>query len=168
MIILDDDEEQLPKLATPPPVHSVVRFPRPSSPSLPDYETSQKLHRLEQWKRKILTRPWRWAIYGLITYFVITVAIGVPIIIVVRSSHSPRCHRISRRALQKTHRNSSTYKNPSLLYPSPSSSPANSTVAGLNLGIGPLCVADATSCNTWDYVDSDDGSLLQAQYVWPP
>ena len=85
MIILDDDEEQLPKLASPPPVHALIRLPRTSTsvPSLPDYETSQKLHTLGQWKRKVLTRRWRWAIYGLIAYFVITVAIGVPLIVVV-------------------------------------------------------------------------------------
>ena len=85
MIILDDDEEQLPKLASPPPVYTLVRLPRVSSPapSLLDYESSQKLHKLGKWKRRALTRRWRWAIYGLIAYFVITVAIGVPLIVVV-------------------------------------------------------------------------------------
>lgn len=80
MIILDDDVEQLPKLASPPPVHSLVRLTRLSttSPSLPDYETSQKIQRLGTWRRRIMTRRWRWAIYGLITYFVVTLAIGLP------------------------------------------------------------------------------------------
>ena len=96
MIILDDDQEQLPKLASPPPVHSaLIRLSRAatSTPSLPDYETSQKLHRVGIWKHKALSRRWRWAIYGLIAYFVITVAIGVPLIVVVSLSPSETSRR---------------------------------------------------------------------------
>ena len=87
MIILDDDEEQLPKLASPAPVHTLVRLTRLSTgaPSLPDYETSQRIQKLGLWRRKAQSRRWRWAIYGLIAYFVLTVAIGVPLIIVVSS-----------------------------------------------------------------------------------
>ncbi|KAJ3555406.1 hypothetical protein NM688_g2595 [Phlebia brevispora] len=129
MIILDDDEEQLPKLASPPP----------------HYETSQKLHRLGIWKRKATSRRWRWAIYGLIAYFVITVAIGVPLIVV------------------KTRKNSTTYKNPSLLYPSPAYGASNSSIPGFDLGTGPLCVDDATACDVWDFKDRKSGGLLHAQ-----
>ncbi|KAF7792428.1 hypothetical protein EIP86_003465 [Pleurotus ostreatoroseus] len=148
MIILDDDQEQLPKLASPPPVHSaLIRLSRAatSTPSLPDYETSQKLHRVGIWKHKALSRRWRWAIYGLIAYFVITVAIGVPLIVV------------------KTRKSSTTYKNPSLLYPSPAYGVSNSSISGFDLGTSALCVEEATACNSWVWKDKKSGSSLRAQ-----
>lgn len=86
MIILDEEEEQLAKLATPLPIHSRTNRPSTPSPSLPDYETSQVQQeqvRSKRW-RTPLSRRWKWTLWGLAAYFVVTVAIGVPLIVVVR------------------------------------------------------------------------------------
>lgn len=84
MIILDEDQEQFPKIASPLPVHPVVRRPATPTPSLPDYETSQEQEQQkESIKPKPRSRRWRWTIYGLIAYFVVTIAIGVPLIVIV-------------------------------------------------------------------------------------
>lgn len=84
MIILDEDEEQFPKIASPPSAHPVARRPGTPTPSLPDYETSQE-HEQQKASFKLMprSRRWRWIIYGLVAYFVVTVAIGVPLIVVV-------------------------------------------------------------------------------------
>ncbi|KIP04224.1 hypothetical protein PHLGIDRAFT_37052 [Phlebiopsis gigantea 11061_1 CR5-6] len=147
MIILDAEEDQVPKLACPPPIHPVVRRPSTPTPSLPDYETSQEEeHRKTDWKPKPRSRRMRWAIYGLIAYFIVTVAIGVPLIIV------------------KTRRDDANYKTSSMLYPSPAAwgSTNGSGTAGFNLGEMPICVDDATVCDKWDIVDKQDGEMLYA------
>ena len=83
MIILDE-QEQIPKLARPSLTHPRTNRPSTPTPSLPDYETSQELLRLDLMKKKPMSRRWKWTIYGLIAYFVVTVSIGVPLIVVVR------------------------------------------------------------------------------------
>lgn len=148
MIILDAEEDQVPKLACPPPVHPVVRRPSTPTPSLPDYETSQEEEQLRKatWKPKPTSRRMKWAIYGLIAYFVITIAIGVPLIVL------------------KARRDDTNYKKSSMLYPSPSAwgSTNGSSISGFNLGELPICVDDATVCDKWDIVDKDDGEMLYA------
>ncbi|THG99360.1 hypothetical protein EW026_g2963 [Hermanssonia centrifuga] len=149
MIILDEVED-VPKLASPPPIHSdLSRLTRAvtTTPSLPDYETSQEQHRSDAWKPKPLSRRWRWAIYGLIAYFVVTIAIGVPLIIL------------------KSRKSSKTYKSPSLLYPAPAAygSNINNSLSGLDLGIGPYNVDAATACDIWSFKDRQQGNLMHAQ-----
>lgn len=36
---------------------------------------------------------------------------------------------------------------------------------GFNLGEMPICVSDASVCDAWDVMDTEDGGLLHAQYV---
>ena len=100
MIISDEDDAQ--KIKDPPPSVPTVRLPeraatrRPFSP-LPDYETSQALafrdlneSQVTLYKppprRRILdSRLWRVAIISLVVYIFLTLVIGVPIIVHVRS-----------------------------------------------------------------------------------
>lgn len=88
MIILDDDEGQLPKLANPAPVYSppVNRSTTPTS-SLPDYEEFEydylKPKQPEaKWKRPRFTaRCWRITLITLLLYCILTTAIGVPLVL---------------------------------------------------------------------------------------
>lgn len=149
MIILDEDEEQFPKIASPPPVHPVVRRPGTPTPSLPDYETSQ-----EQQQQKTTLKPsprrrrLKWIIYGLIGYFIVTVAIGVPLIVV------------------KTRHDGQSYKSPSMLYPSQPAWSNNSSLPGFNLGETPVCVDSATACNSWDFKDRWQNGVMRAHLAY--
>ncbi|GJE92203.1 hypothetical protein PsYK624_083560 [Phanerochaete sordida] len=152
MIILDEDEEQFPKIASPPPVHPVVRRPGTPTPSLPDYETSQEQEQLKTTvkpgKRRIRRK---WIVYGLIAYFVVTVAIGVPLIVL------------------KTRHDGQSYKSPSMLYPSQPSWSNSSSIPGFNLGETPVCVDSATACNSWVFKDKWQNGIMQAhlEYYLP-
>ncbi|EKM54500.1 uncharacterized protein PHACADRAFT_196928 [Phanerochaete carnosa HHB-10118-sp] len=151
MIILDEDQEQFPKIASPPPAHPVARRPGTPTPSLPDYETSQEHENLKTpFHVKPRSRRWRWFIYGLVAYFVVTVAIGVPLIVV------------------KTRHDSESYKTPNVLYPSPPQLGSNSST-GFNLGATPVPVDSATQCNSWDFKDQWQDGVLQAhlEYYLP-
>ena len=68
-------------------------------------------------------------------------------------------------ALQKTRKNNMALKNPSLLYPSPSYGASNTSMPGFNFGSSPLCVDDATECDTWDFKDRKSDGMLHAQCV---
>lgn len=91
MIILDNDEVQLPKLADLAPVYSppVNRSSTPTN-SLPDYDESEleiwKAKAKEQdrvsWRRPYFTRRcWRITLITLVVYCIVTTAIGVPLIL---------------------------------------------------------------------------------------
>lgn len=99
MIILDEADE--PQKFPSDDSHSVRRATTPS-PSLPDYEASQSQaqHREPQqqqggwwWHRHSKARMRRAAIYGLIVYFIVTVVVGVPVIVVV-SAINPHPHSL--------------------------------------------------------------------------
>ena len=99
MIISDEDDQ---KIKDPPAAAPTVRYPeraasrRPLCP-LPDYETSQALAFRDfnesqvtlckpPPRRRILdSRLWRAAIVSLVVYIFLTLVIGVPIIVHVRS-----------------------------------------------------------------------------------
>lgn len=85
MIILDAEEEQYPKIASPLPIHAPTNRPETPTPSLPDYETSQEHLRTGKWN-KPMSRRLKWTLWGLATYFVVTIAVGVPLIVVVSDS----------------------------------------------------------------------------------
>ena len=96
MIILDDDQAQLPKLSTLAPVYTpaVNRCTTPAS-SLPDYETSEAQHiDTGKWREKPRSyRRWRLAFICLIAYSLLSLIIGVPLLVVVstpRTSTTPR------------------------------------------------------------------------------
>ena len=168
MIILDEEEDQLPKIARPPPVRPVVRRPGTPTPSLPDYETSQEQEQQKAaFKRKPMSKRLKWTIYGLIAYFVVTVAIGIPLIVVVCSISSPVSFSRSQSLGQKTRHDEKSYKSPSMLYPSPpASGSSNGTgLAGFNLGETSICVDAATACNQWSSQDKEVSGTLQARYV---
>jgi hypothetical protein len=92
MIILDDADDQHPKIASPLPLHVRTTRPTTPTPSLPDYETSQEQLKYDLKKRRPLSKRLKWALWGLAMYFVVTIAIGVPLIVIVSSiQDSCRC-----------------------------------------------------------------------------
>ncbi len=88
MIILGDDEAQLPKLTNLSPVYSppVNRCTTPTN-SLPDYETSEAHWQNQddgKWKEKPRNyRRWRLILISLIVYSLLTLIIGVPLLVLV-------------------------------------------------------------------------------------
>lgn len=102
MIILDNDEEQTPKLQPPPDTLHTARAPeathlrpRDRDPVLPDYETSQAQHQLVfndlslRALRKKGTRGWnsrlcRATMYAFTIYVALFFVIGVPLMMTVR------------------------------------------------------------------------------------
>ncbi|KAJ2986477.1 hypothetical protein NUW54_g9752 [Trametes sanguinea] len=125
----------------------VTRVHTPT-PSLPDYEASQAqlkptpLSYPELQKKRSRKRRWRkCALYSLLVYFFLTIAIGVPLIVV----------KLRRKAYTKAN-------------------PYNSWSAGnplppktINLGDAPLRLSSAKSCNTWSTADTPDGPLLRSE-----
>lgn len=110
MILLDgidknDDEQHPPKLVAEASSSSVpVARAHTPTPSLPDYEASQAQLRPTtqsysdiQKKRTRRRRCRKYSIYILAAYFVLTVVIGVPVIVMVRPTPltvSPRYNRV--------------------------------------------------------------------------
>lgn len=125
MIIADEDDTQ--KLKDSPVAVPTVRYParaasrRPFSP-LPDYETSQALafgglndsqvtpYKTSRRRRFVDSRLWRVAIVSLIVYIFLTLAVGVPLIIHVRSlpAFNPIFPHLQRRKKTRTGRNTPT------------------------------------------------------------
>ncbi|CDO77317.1 hypothetical protein BN946_scf184775.g7 [Trametes cinnabarina] len=152
MILLDgldkhDDSDPQPSklLAQSAPVTRV----QTPTPSLPDYEASQAqlkptpLSYPELKKKRSRRRRWkRFALYSLVVYFVLTVAIGVPLIVV----------KLRRRAYVKA--------NPYNLWSADSYPLPPKTI---NLGDAPLRLSSAKSCNAWSSTDSPVGSLLRSE-----
>lgn len=65
--------------------HPQVAYIRSTSP-LPDYDTSEAQHReviTPSSKFKVDTKAWKAALYALVMYIFLTLAIAVPIIVVV-------------------------------------------------------------------------------------
>lgn len=132
MIITDEDDTQ--KIKDLPVAVPTVRYPeraatrRPFSP-LPDYETSQALalgglddSQVTLYKpplrRRILdSRIWRAAIISLVVYIFLTLVIGVPIIVHVRSlpAFNPLPPHLHSRKNTRTSRNTLTTRSLMLL-----------------------------------------------------
>lgn len=107
MIILDEEDQRRTK-QDPYAAGPTLRFPekaagRSDSP-LPDYETSEARQQLilkNLPQRKVDPRLWRAILYALAIYVTLSVAIGVPIIVLVCSHPliiyvpftNPRCRR---------------------------------------------------------------------------
>ncbi|KAI0775705.1 hypothetical protein BD413DRAFT_282621 [Trametes elegans] len=118
------------------------------TPSLPDYEASQAqlkptIHSFPeiQKKRTRRRRCRKCALYALVVYFVLTIAIGVPIIVV----------KLKRRAYAKA--------NPYDSWTNSDPIPPKT----VTLGDAPLRLSSARSCNSWSLADSPDGSLLRSE-----
>lgn len=127
MIISDEDDAQ--KIKDPPVAVPTVRYPdraasrRPFSP-LPDYETSQALAfqdfnesqvtlcKSPPRRRFLDSRLWRAALISLVVYIFLTLVIGIPIIVHVRSlpSSSPLVPHPRGRKNKKTSRNTLTVR----------------------------------------------------------
>ncbi|KAL6310372.1 hypothetical protein BKA93DRAFT_721858 [Sparassis latifolia] len=144
MIILDeDDDPQQPKQLS-DPSQPVVRASTPT-PSLPDYEASQAQHN-RWWPNRSKARFRRAALYALVIYFVLTVVIGVPVI-VVKLRHK-------------------LYKHQNIPPPiSPSSSSSLIVVDSET----PLFQSSAVECNAWIGPGYDDSGLMRSdlQYTIP-
>lgn len=96
IMILPDDGDDWIKDPSDPSATTTVRPPTPTY-SLPDYEASQaqqnrsvgyKVPPLPSWPKKKKRRKWgRIVMIALLIYFLLTVAIGVPILVVVSVHH---------------------------------------------------------------------------------
>ena len=109
MIILGDDEAQVPKLSHLSPVYAPpVNRCSTSASSLPDYETSeaQQLQQHDEptkWKgRSRNYRRWRIAFIVLIVYSVLSFIIGVPLLVVVSPPCSLPVHKLTHRFSKET------------------------------------------------------------------
>ena len=105
MIILDDDQDQVPKLPEPIYLVPVNRCSTPTSTSsLPDYDTSEAQQLRKPWLRRPKGRYWKIVVIILIVYTLLTVVIGVPLIVTVRptSVFSFSCSKGSLRAPEAT------------------------------------------------------------------
>ncbi|KAI0695465.1 hypothetical protein BC835DRAFT_1306017 [Cytidiella melzeri] len=144
MIILDEEDDQRPKLEPPVPLHVRTNRPSTPTPSLPDYETSQEQLKLNLRNKKFISRRLKWTIWGLGAYFVVTIAIGVPLIIFSRHKGSHKSSTVS-------------------WYGVNSSEPILPTV--FKLAAYPVDVDDASVCDAWEDVDVYNGSFYSAQSV---
>ncbi|OSD06862.1 hypothetical protein PYCCODRAFT_1422409 [Trametes coccinea BRFM310] len=153
MIILDglDKHDNLdPQSSTKLVAQSSVPVTRvhTPTPSLPDYEASQAqlkptpLSYPELQKKRSRKRRWKkCALYSLLVYFFLTIAIGVPLIVV----------KLRRRSYTKT--------NPYNMWSAGNPLPPKT----INLGDAPLRLSSAKSCNTWSIADAPDGPLLRSE-----
>ncbi|KAI0630353.1 hypothetical protein C8Q77DRAFT_1063682 [Trametes polyzona] len=151
MILLDGidkhDRHQPTKIVAESSSGPVAR-PQTPTPSLPDYEASQAQLKPttqsfpEIQKQRTRRRRYRkCALYALVVYFVVTVAIGVPLLVM----------KFRRRTIAKATPYSSW---------SDSSSLPPKTVT---LGDAPLRLSSAKSCNAWGAQDIPEGSLLRSE-----
>ncbi|KAI0812497.1 hypothetical protein BC629DRAFT_1473300 [Irpex lacteus] len=144
MILLDEEDGQLPKLDPPLPLHVRTNRPLTPTPSLPDYETSQEQLKYDLHKKKPLPKRLKWALWGLGTYFIVTVAIGVPVIVL------------------KSRADDDNYKSANLnsWYGVNGSNPILPPI--FNLAALPVCLDDASDCDAWSTQDVYDGSLYNS------
>ncbi|KAG8213735.1 hypothetical protein J3R82DRAFT_10440 [Butyriboletus roseoflavus] len=174
MIISDEDDTQ--KIKDPPVAVPTVRYPdraatrRPFSP-LPDYETSQALafgglndsqvtlYKPTLRRRIFDSRIWRVAIISLVLYIFLTLAIGVPIIVHVRSSPAFKSflpHLYSRKNT-RTSRNTLTTR--SLMPPWAPKNSISPYPDHINNTSGPDQSGIYTFCNNWTMIEySNDAS----------
>ncbi|KAI0075104.1 hypothetical protein K474DRAFT_1676589 [Panus rudis PR-1116 ss-1] len=96
MIILDGDTEQLPKLADPAPTYAPVNRCTTPTSSLPDYDASEaqllelKKESWSKWnRRRPVSRCWRILVIFLLIYTFLTMAIGIPLLVVKLRHHPP-------------------------------------------------------------------------------
>ncbi|OCH95153.1 hypothetical protein OBBRIDRAFT_884223 [Obba rivulosa] len=149
-MILPEDGDDWFKDPSDPSATTTVR--RPSTPtSLPDYEASQaqqtqyKVPSLPTWPKKKKRRWGRIVLIMLLIYFILTVAIGVPILVVKLQGHDP----------------DDSYANAS----QPWQRWAPPTVIPISPGLNSMATAtpmdpeDAVACNSW--ADSDLRELGQ-------
>ncbi|KAL4252813.1 hypothetical protein ABKN59_005422 [Abortiporus biennis] len=160
MIILDEDEQQLPKLTNPAPVYSTPPVNRQASLrttstySLPSYETSeaQKLQIIEEedvgggarmGKRARRRKYWRITLFILILYCALTLVIGIPILVVkLRHEH-----------IEDT---GQTSWNPQQANVVP-------ILSGQNLVSNPPPYHSAIMCDQWDASDREGPGSLRYQ-----
>ncbi|EMD37881.1 hypothetical protein CERSUDRAFT_114518 [Gelatoporia subvermispora B] len=150
-MILPDDGDDWIKDPSDPSATTTVRPPTPTY-SLPDYEASQaqqnrsvgyKVPPLPSWPKKKKRRKWgRIVMIALLIYFLLTVAIGVPILVVKLRNHGSGSYATANQPWQR-------WAPPAIIPVSP----------GLNsMAIStPAKPSDAVACNTW--IDSDEQQL---------
>ena len=165
MIILDEEDGQNLKLDPPLPLHVRTNRPTTPTPSLPDYETSQgqlKGDPLEQ-KRKVLPKRLKWALWGLGTYFIITVAIGVPLIVLVSCVPLSKISFLTHFCSQKSRSDDDSYRSSNMnsWYGINGSNPVLPPI--FNLAALPVCLDDASNCSDWSEKDIYDGTLYSSQ-----
>ncbi|KAI0358427.1 hypothetical protein OH77DRAFT_1502336 [Trametes cingulata] len=151
MILLDGldkhDDPQAAKLVAESSSAPVARAHTPT-PSLPDYEASQaqlkpttqsfpEIRRKRTRRRKCR----KCALYALVVYFVVSIAIGVPLIVL--------------KFKRKAHAKSSSYDAWNSNAPIPPKS--------ITLGDAPLRLSSAKSCNAWTVKDAPDGHGLRSE-----
>ncbi|KAI0645687.1 hypothetical protein C8Q79DRAFT_910809 [Trametes meyenii] len=151
MILLDGidkhDDPQSSKLVAESSSVPVARAHTPT-PSLPDYEasqaqlkpTTQSFPEIQQ-QRTRRRRCRKYTLYALVVYFVISIAVGVPFIVM----------KAKRKSLPKP--------NPYGSWDDVTSIPPKS----ITLGDAPLRLSSAKSCNAWGATDIPDGSLLRSE-----
>ncbi|CAL1707661.1 unnamed protein product [Somion occarium] len=142
MIILDNDAEQLPKLASPTPAYSppVNRCSTPTS-SLPDYDASEALHHeIVKPRRKHISRCWRVVICIVFVYCFLTLAIGVPLLVVKLKSRDPE-----------------PAPPPSVWSPQQANVIA---IPGQELADNPPAFEDEDDCDRWTVMDRMHGKMV--------
>ena len=161
MIILDEEDDQHPKIASPLPLHVRTHRPTTPTPSLPDYETSQEQLKHDLRKRRPLSKRLKWALWGLAAYFVVTIAIGVPLIVIVSSIHHS-CRRVTN-FCQKTRDSDDQYRQTSLSSWFGLGDNSSLLPSIFNLGTDPVCVEEASNCNDWAEQDVYNGTVYNSQ-----
>ncbi|KAH8107883.1 hypothetical protein BXZ70DRAFT_913093 [Cristinia sonorae] len=143
MIILDDEQDQVPKLPDPIYYPPVVRSSsRTETSSLPDYETSEAQHKAIPWY-KPRRKFWRVLVISLIVYTVLTVAIGVPLIIIKLRRGGSVSYAVPWNPQQA-----------SVIYP------------GQEIVDSPPPYGNAMNCDQWFTVDSMQNSLLTSRATY--
>ncbi|KAK7687029.1 hypothetical protein QCA50_009529 [Cerrena zonata] len=144
MIILDNETEQHPKLAQPIPAYTIpVNRCSTSSSSLPDYDASEALHQkpLKPPRRRI-SRLWKIIICVVFVYCFLTLAVGVPLLVVKLKEH----------------------------YPKSASAPAGWSpqqanvvvIPGMELANNPPAFEDEDDCDAWTKVDRTEEHMKLA------
>ncbi|KAI0706820.1 hypothetical protein C8T65DRAFT_223245 [Cerioporus squamosus] len=153
MILLDgldkhDDEHQGPKLVAEASTSYPVARVHTPTPSLPDYEASQAQLQPTtlsypdiQKKRTRRRRCRKYTIYALAIYFILSVVIGIPILVV----------KLKRKVTLK----SSPYQ--------PWEDNGALPPKTITLGDAPLRISSAKSCNSWNVKDRPDGSMFVSE-----
>ncbi|KAI0341945.1 hypothetical protein BDW22DRAFT_1420545 [Trametopsis cervina] len=145
MIILDEGEDRHPKIASPLPIHVRTHRPLTPTPSLPDYETSQEQLKEDLLKKKPLPKRLKWTLWGLGVYFVVTVAIGVPLLVV------------------KTRDDKDSYKLSNMIsWFGPNNNSAIPPSFFNNFNALSVCLEESAECNGWKETDKFDGKLYNA------
>ncbi|KAI0780066.1 hypothetical protein C8Q74DRAFT_1367850 [Fomes fomentarius] len=164
---LDKHDQQSPKLVTEASssFHPITRVQTPT-PSLPDYEASQaqlrptsqflQLHIEPQDRLRPTTQSYsdindkrtrrrrcrKWTLYVLTTYFLLSVVIGIPIIVV----------KMKHKSILRTANPFSSWEDNAPIPPK-----------SITLGDAPLRISAAKSCNSWNVKDRPDGSMFLSE-----